>query len=95
MPLVPVTHKPTPAHAKQFDGTLDVFLEIINARPKGGLRVSIGFDGSGNFTSLQLSGPSVGASITLGVGDWVVFPDDADEPAFSLDNERALALWQA
>lgn len=90
MPLLPVAHKPITGQARQFDGTLDAFLDIINARPKYGLSATATFDQTGGFTGLALTD----GSVSLNVGDWVVFPDDLEQPAVKLTNEQALAEWE-
>lgn len=93
MALLSVTHKPITGQAKQFDGTLDAFLDIINARPKNGMQVTCRFDEAGAFTSLNLSWQ--GANVALGLNDWVVFPADTSQPPIGLTNAEALAAWQA
>lgn len=93
MALTPVTHKPIAAHARQFDGTLESFLDILDARPKSNVSATATFDAEGNFTGLQLSGSTI--SLQLTVGDWAVFPDNPAEPPTSMGNEQALTLWQA
>lgn len=93
MALLSVTHKPITGQAKQFDGTLDAFLDIINARPKNGLQAACRFDEAGGFTSLTLSGPN--GTVALGLGDWVIFPTDSSQPAVRMTNTEALAAWQA
>lgn len=93
MALVAVTHKPITGQARQFDGTLDSFLDIINARSKSGLSVTCQFNQAGDFTVLSLNG--AGTSVRLSVGDWVVFPADVTKPPAQFTNEQALAEWQA
>lgn len=93
MALVPVTHKPIAAHARQFDGSLEAFLDILNARPKSNVWATCTFDADGDFTGLQLSGDSV--SLQLVVGDWAVFPDDLSEQPTSMSDALAQTLWQA
>lgn len=91
--LLAVTHKPITARARQFDGTLESFLDIINARPKAGLAATCRFDEAGNLTQLNLSGG--GIAVNLGIGDWAVFPDDPAQPVESLPDAQATAAWQA
>lgn len=93
MALVAVTHKAVTGQARQFDGTLDAFLDILGARSKAGLSATCQFDQAGNFTVLSLSG--AGTSVRLSVGDWIVFPSDATKPPAQFTNEQALAEWQA
>jgi hypothetical protein len=92
--LVNVTHKPIPGKARQFDGTLDSFLDIINARPKANLVATCTFNAAGAFVGLQVSGGGIGGSVSVGVGDWVVFPDDTTEPVRALNNGDATDYWQ-
>lgn len=94
MPLTNVTHKPTEAQVRQFDGSLESFLDILNARDKAGLSFSGTFDDAGNFAGLSLSSHALGANVQLTVGDWVILPNDAG-PASTLDDTRARARWQA
>jgi hypothetical protein len=91
--LLAVTHKPVTGQARQFDGTLEAFLDIINARPKGGLTAACHFNEAGEFASLRLDG--WGESITLNVGDWVIFSADPGKPPISMPNDQALAEWSA
>lgn len=94
MATVPVTHKPTPAHARQFDGSLEAMLDIINARGKNNVVVTLRFNGAGDFSHMDVSGEQAGGSLSLDVGDWAVFPDDPAQPAFSLPAARAGDDWQ-
>lgn len=91
MALLNVVHTPIPGQARQFDGTLDAFLDIINARPKSGLTAACHFDEAGNFVSLRLDG--LGESITLNLLDWVIFPSDPTEPVVSMPDAKARAKW--
>lgn len=93
MALLPVTHKPTAAQARQFDGSLEAFLDILSARPKQGVSVQLGFADDGSFTLMTMSGGAVG-NVSLNLTDWAIFPTDINEPAFSLTNAQALARWQ-
>lgn len=95
MALVPVTHKPQTAQARQFDGSLGAFLDIIQARPQAGVVATISFDDSAQFARLQLSGGTVSGTIDVAIGDWAIFPDDVNETPFSLTNAQATQYWQA
>jgi hypothetical protein len=92
MALVSVTQKPLTGQARQFDGTLDAFLDIINARPKTGMSATCQFDQAGSFTSLSVTWAN--GSATVGVGDWMVFPADAAASPLALSNAAALSGWQ-
>lgn len=92
MALLPVTHKPITGQARQFDGTLEAFLDIIDARSKAGLSVTCTFDDAGNFVRLRLDGG--GNAVTVDQGDWLVFPSNGTAP-IAMTNTQALAEWQA
>src|SRR5690349_12864808 len=102
MALLPVTHKPVTGYARQFDGTLEAFLDIIDARPKAGLTVTCTFDAKGDFAGLSLSGGGTSVTLNKGgvdgngnsTGDWIVFPADPAEPAVALSDAAARAAWQ-
>lgn len=94
MALVAVSHKPTTAQARQFDGTLESFLDILNARPPAGIVATVSFDDQGQFAHVQLVGGALGGTIDVGIGDWAVFPTDTTQPAFSLPGATAGNDWQ-
>lgn len=95
MALLNVTHKPVGAKARQFDGSLEAMLDILNARPKHNISVALRFDAEGNFNGLDVAGGPTGAAISLSVGDWAIFPTDESLPPFSLPNAQATGDWQA
>jgi hypothetical protein len=90
--LLNVQHKPVTGKARQFDGTVQAFLDILGARSSANVEATCGFDSAGNFVRLTLTGGAIG-SVVLGVGDWVVFPTDATQPAFAVSNALAVAEW--
>lgn len=93
MALVNVAHKPITARGRQFDGTLEAMTDIIGARPTTNVSVTLTFDEAGGFVGLDISGGKVG-SVGLKVGDWIVFPDDTEQPAFAVKGQQAVAEWQ-
>lgn len=93
MALIAVTHTPVTAKARQFDGTLDAFLDILGARSNSNLTATCTFDANGTFVGLQVSGGTVGL-ISLVIDDWAVFPDDPNEPAVVVPNSQATDFWQ-
>ena len=94
MALTNVARRPLTGKARQFDGSLTAFMDIIGVRPKTNLTVTLGFDDTGAFTRLQLSF-AAGVSLVLGVGDWVVFPDNTAELPMVVDNAHAGSDWTA
>lgn len=94
MALIPVAHRPQTAHARQFDGSLESFLDILQARSPAGLVATVAFDESGQFAHMSLSGGAVLGAVEVGIGDWAVFPDDPTQPAFGMPNDRAVGDWQ-
>lgn len=92
MALLSVTHKPVTGTARQFDGTLQAFLDIINGRPKSGLHADCRFNEAGDFISLTVAAPN--GTVALNLGDWVVFPTDTTAPPLRLTNAEAIAAWQ-
>lgn len=91
MALVNVSMKSVTGKARQFDGTLAAFLDILNAYPHPSSSATCGFDGTGAFTSLSMAWPQ--GSVTLQVTDWVVFNDDPTKPPLALTNAAAVAGW--
>lgn len=92
MALVNVSKKSETGKARQFDGTLAAFLDILNAYPHPSTSATCGFDAGGAFTSLSMAWPQ--GSVTLQVSDWVVFNDDPTKPPLGLTNTAATAGWQ-
>lgn len=95
MALLPVVQKPLTGQARQFDGTLDSLLDLLNGRSKANLAVSLQFDQAGTFVRVSLTGDELGGSLSVGVGDWAIFPTNPAQPAFALTNTEATASWQA
>lgn len=93
MALVNVTHKPVTAQARQFDGSLDAMVDIVTARAAEGVSVAFTLAGDGSLATLNVSGGTVG-TVTLNAGDWVVFPSDPEQPAFSVEGAKAGDDWQ-
>lgn len=92
MALINVAHKPITATARQFDGTLEAFLDILSARPLAGVEARCQFSADGTFTGLHLSGGQFGDVAVL-VGDWIVFPSDGSFP-IGLPGATAGNDWQ-
>lgn len=93
MPLVNVSHKPVTGKARQFDGTLAAFTDIITGRPMANASATCGFDSAGNFTTLRVSGGAFG-DVSVRINDWVVFPTDPALKAIAVTAAEASADWQ-
>lgn len=91
MALVNVSRKPTTGTARQFDGTLASFTEILGARSLNGVTAHCTFNATGAFTQLRIEGGAYG-SVVLSVNDWVVFPADGSLP-LSIPAATAASDW--
>lgn len=93
MALVNVQHKPVTGTARQFDGTLAAFSEILAARPLAGVRASVEFHSTtGALNRVTIDGGAFG-NVVLNVNDWIVFPADGSPP-LSIPAAQATAEWQ-
>lgn len=93
MALLNVTRNTVTGRARQFDGSLDSFLDIIGARTTASLVATCGFDGTGAFVRLNVQWPA--GSVALAVSDWIVFPDDVTQAPTRLSNTEATTAWHA
>lgn len=94
MALTPVSHKPLTGQARQFDGTLPAFLDILGARSMADVSVTLTYDAAAACVSMQLSGGEIGGGLLLASGDWIVFPDDQTQPPIALSAAHASDRWQ-
>lgn len=92
MALVNVSHNPITGRARQWDGTMAAFTEILGARALANVTATIVFDNAGANPSLRINGGAFG-NIALAVGDWVVFPTDTAKPPLSVSAATATTDW--
>lgn len=93
MALLPVAHKPATGGAREFDGTLESFLDIIAGRPLNGAQVVCDFDpDSGVLTGVRIVGGGFG-SVSLTRSDWIVFPTNPAEVPITLPADVAARDW--
>lgn len=94
MALVSVQHKTITATARQFDGSYAALTDIMDARGKVGLNVSLLFDNTGaSITRVTMSGGQLGATLTVNQTDWVVFPPNLADPAYVITAAQGSANW--
>lgn len=93
MALIAVTHTSMTGRARQFDGSLESFLDIIGARTMASVVATCEFDGNGTFVRLHVQWPQ--GAVTLAATDWCVFPDDAAQAPTMLPNSEAIVAWHA